>query len=372
MEAQDGMKEKIKKKVKNQVGSLVIMWGGPTLFFVLFLMLIVFMIFLLFLPLLILAPENAFRSDDGYYTGEVPENVDVDGTSYIWPVPNLNQLSTYFGEVRDFDTVPHKGIDIIDPRGASFTAMQPVYAMAAGVVTRAGAADGYGQAIYIDHGNGLLTRYGHLEVGEMSVSEGDNVAKGGLIGRIGKGKVGTSTGPHLHFQVEENGDPVNPLKYVKPPTFIVSADISYKPMAIPEMKAWLEKRDSALADERILQSIDKAAQAENVSPYVLISITGQEQSFVKKDHPNADQIIKNPWNVFGCWCSGKGATLTTEEAAQIAARTVAKLAQDCPAGMSPFQWMVSSDNPRGVYAEDSGWWIGVSRFYNAILEEMPE
>ncbi|WP_139293652.1 M23 family metallopeptidase, partial [Mycobacterium tuberculosis] len=91
-----------------------------------------------------------------------------------------------------------------------------IYAMAAGTVTLAGAASGYGQAIYIDHGNGLVSKYGHLEAA-MDVRVASQVSKGQKIGRIGHGRVGTSTGAHLHFQVEKNGVAVNPLNYVQPP-----------------------------------------------------------------------------------------------------------------------------------------------------------
>lgn len=116
----------------------------------------------------------------------------------------------------------------------------------------------------------------------------------------------------------------------------------------------------------ILNMIDQAGRQKNVSPYLLLAITGQEQSFVPRSNNHAFEIIRNPWNVFGCWCSGKGATLTTGEAAVIAANTIIKLSQDLPAGRDPIQWLVARDNPRGYYAEDTGWWIGVSKFYKAL------
>jgi hypothetical protein len=154
--------------------------------------------------------------------------------------------------------------------------------------------------------------------------------------------------------------------------YAVTADISYRPLNIPEMKQWLIQHHSALANDDVLAAVDRAAKSQHVSPYLLIAITGQEQSFVPSSHSQADQIIRNPWNVFGCWCSGRGATLTTEQSATWAANTVAKLSQGRPANMSPIEWIDSPENPRGAYAEDSGWWIGVSRFYAAIQQAIPK
>ncbi len=98
----------------------------------------------------------------------------------------------------------HQGVDIAAAAG------QPVYAAADGLVMLAGTANGYGEAIYLAHGYGLSTRYGHLS--EIDVRPGQRVHRGDLIGRIGS--TGHSTGAHLHYEVRVDGVPVNPVAYI--------------------------------------------------------------------------------------------------------------------------------------------------------------
>jgi murein DD-endopeptidase MepM/ murein hydrolase activator NlpD len=98
----------------------------------------------------------------------------------------------------------HQGIDIAAASG------QPVYAAADGLVVLAAATNGYGQAVYLAHGFGISTRYGHLS--EIDVNPGQRVHRGDLIGRVGS--TGRSTGSHLHYEVRLDGAPVNPLAYI--------------------------------------------------------------------------------------------------------------------------------------------------------------
>ena len=98
----------------------------------------------------------------------------------------------------------HTGQDIDAPWGA------PVVAAATGRVIVAGWQHGYGQVVYIDHGSGLTTRYGHLS--QIGVKVGQNVLRGENLGRVGS--TGRSTGPHLHYEVRINDNPVNPLPYL--------------------------------------------------------------------------------------------------------------------------------------------------------------
>ncbi|GGG06343.1 hypothetical protein GCM10010912_58670 [Paenibacillus albidus] len=358
------------KDIKKTI-ALISALGSPGIGLVLILFGIVALIILfVFLPFMIFSDADTYKTQPaGEYAWGAPVQLDVDGSGYTWPVPTIPRVSSPFA-MRDLfgTTRMHKGIDIAN--GAANTELQPVYAMAAGTVTVAGSASGYGQAIYIDHGSGLVTKYGHLST-QMFVSVGEMVSKGQLIGTIGQGIVGRSTGPHLHFQVELNGTPVNPLDYIQVPgTELPSlpSELGYTPLNIDYVFQFLDERKSALADRGLLQLIDDAGRTKNVSPYLLIAITGQEQSFVPRKNNHASQIIKNPWNVFGCWCKGKGATLTTGESAQIAANTIIKLSKDRPDGRDPIQWLSAKDNPRGYYAEHNGWWIGVSKYFKLLLK----
>ena len=98
----------------------------------------------------------------------------------------------------------HSGIDIGVDEGT------PVHAADGGTVVFSGWMDGYGYAVVIDHGNGISTLYGHNS--DLAVSEGQSVSKGTVIAYAGS--TGNSTGPHVHFEVRVNGDPVDPQGYL--------------------------------------------------------------------------------------------------------------------------------------------------------------
>lgn len=98
----------------------------------------------------------------------------------------------------------HPGVDLVAPSGT------PILAAAGGRVIFAGPKSGYGNAVEIDHGNGLITRYGHAS--RILVREGDLVLPRQHVADIGS--TGRSTGPHLHFEVLVNGTPVDPMDYL--------------------------------------------------------------------------------------------------------------------------------------------------------------
>ena len=105
-------------------------------------------------------------------------------------------------QVSDF----HLGIDLISAKyGTDY-----IVAFESGKVTYAGYNGGYGNVVYIDHGNGYQTRYAHQKY--LNVKVGDNVQKGDVLGYMGA--TGNVTGAHVHFEVRINGSTVNPYDYV--------------------------------------------------------------------------------------------------------------------------------------------------------------
>ena len=123
------------------------------------------------------------------------------------PVAGDIDESSPFGVRMDpsvHEAAMHTGIDFRGDTG------DPIRATAAGTVTIAGSSGGYGKMVEIDHGNGLVTRYGHLS--EIDVAVGDTVRAGGIVGELGS--TGRSTGPHLHYEVRVKGEAVNPQKFL--------------------------------------------------------------------------------------------------------------------------------------------------------------
>jgi len=127
-------------------------------------------------------------------------------TPTIWPVNGKleggfgGRHNPFGGSGYEF----HSGQDIEAPWGA------PVVAGASGRVTFVGWQSGYGQLVVVDHGGSLTTRYGHLS--HIDVEANQAVSRGQLLGKVGS--TGRSTGPHLHYEVRINDQPVNPLPYL--------------------------------------------------------------------------------------------------------------------------------------------------------------
>ena len=122
-------------------------------------------------------------------------------TPSIWPAAGY--VSSPYG-LRFNGTEFHQGIDIAADMGT------PIVATADGVVTAAGWNGGYGNMVDVDHGGGIVTRYGHAFA--VAVTVGQQVRRGEVIAYVGS--TGRSTGPHVHYEVRVNGAPVNPAGYL--------------------------------------------------------------------------------------------------------------------------------------------------------------
>lgn len=134
-----------------------------------------------------------------YLAQRTPDAGAVSATGkFAWPMSGvITQRFSWY----------HRGIDVATTFGT------PIVAADSGTVTVAGWPDngGYGLRVVIDHGNGYQTWYAHLS--KLSVSAGQRVNRGDVIGL--EGSTGRSTGPHLHFEIRLNGAHVNPLNYLK-------------------------------------------------------------------------------------------------------------------------------------------------------------
>ena len=118
--------------------------------------------------------------------------------NFVWPIG---------GRITQGYRFYHQGIDIATAFGT------PVVAADSGRVVVSGWPDGsgYGIRVEIDHGNGYITRYGHLS--KTLVGTGQTVNRGDRIGL--EGSTGRATGPHLHFEIVRGGVKLNPLNFLK-------------------------------------------------------------------------------------------------------------------------------------------------------------
>ncbi len=140
------------------------------------------------------ARPAAARAAARSYQGQAPGG-------FMMPV--AGRVSSTFGPRQlehEHATRNHPGMDIAAPEGT------PIRAAAGGRVVFSGERGGYGNAVIVDHGNGVQTLYAHAS--ELLVREGDAVTAGTPIARVGS--TGYSTGPHLHFEVRRDGRPVDP------------------------------------------------------------------------------------------------------------------------------------------------------------------
>jgi murein DD-endopeptidase MepM/ murein hydrolase activator NlpD len=129
----------------------------------------------------------------------------LSSTPSIYPVHGL--LGNGYGWRRDPFTGMrdfHQGLDLVAPLGTK------VVAPADGIVTKVGQSGGFGNSVFISHGYGIITRYGHLSA--YNVKIGQRVKRGDVIGMVGS--TGRSTGPHLHYELLVHQRNVDPIKYI--------------------------------------------------------------------------------------------------------------------------------------------------------------
>jgi len=131
----------------------------------------------------------------------------ADATPSIWPVAGW--LTSSFGNRRDPFTGGrdfHPGLDISADHGDA------VRAPAAGVVSSASMAGNYGNLVVVDHGFGIVTKYGHLS--RFGVMQGQQINRGEVLGYVGS--TGRSTSPHLHYEIWVNDKLTNPMRLLGP------------------------------------------------------------------------------------------------------------------------------------------------------------
>lgn len=135
----------------------------------------------------------------------VPEsNININALLAIEPIANARVSSNFGYRTMSGRGEYHPGIDLAAPTGT------PIYATGDGIVVRAGWVNGYGNLVEIDHGNGLITRYGHAS--RLYVSVGEQVKANQNIAAVGC--TGRCTGPHVHYEVLKNGKRENPATYL--------------------------------------------------------------------------------------------------------------------------------------------------------------
>lgn len=126
--------------------------------------------------------------------------------AFRWPLARRGVVSSSFGPraLSVAGSTFHTGLDIAVPVGT------PILAVAPGVVTRAGWGGNYGYVVFVDHGGGMQTRYAHMS--RIDVRPGERVQGGSPLGLVGE--TGSTTGPHLHFELRLGGRAVDPRGYL--------------------------------------------------------------------------------------------------------------------------------------------------------------
>jgi murein DD-endopeptidase MepM/ murein hydrolase activator NlpD len=147
------------------------------------------------------SPRPAYEALKELNVPGAPEGRPKGTGIFVWPTSG--RISERFG-VTTLDGCWHGGLDIATDKGTA------VYAADSGVVTSAGSRGSYGNLVIVDHQNGFETFYAHLD--RITVSVGESIAKGDILGTVGE--TGAATGPHLHLEIRERSVRKDPELYL--------------------------------------------------------------------------------------------------------------------------------------------------------------
>lgn len=156
---------------------------------------------------------NQLEEDSRQIAAEIRKLTSGDNSQYMgsgsftWPTPGYKRITSPYGwRIHPILKTKrnHTGVDIGAPSGAKIVAAEN------GKVIEVGWRGAYGRVVIVSHGGNITTMYAHTSATLVSV--GQEVKKGQAIAKVGS--TGMSTGPHLHFEVRKNGDPVNPMNYL--------------------------------------------------------------------------------------------------------------------------------------------------------------
>jgi|GEM_PF-3612707 len=146
---------------------------------------------------------------------------------------------------------------------------------------------------------------------------------------------------------------------------VAQSYLRYQPIRVEALFAFLRAGGSAFTWGDI-ETIVQAARAAGINPLLLMAITGQEESFVPRSWPAAQQIVNNPFNVNVSW---RKYNTNLADAAQIAANSIRlKLSTPAPSGEDAIAWINDPRNPDGLYATDPHWADGVRAIFWALQD----
>lgn len=211
----------------------------------------------------------------------------TNGDGMCWPVDSSYSITSYFG-VREAPvagaSTDHGAVDIGCPMDSS------VYATQSGTVEIAGWNDSAGNWVVINHGNGFVTTYMHNS--QVLVSAGQFVTKGQEIAK--SGSTGVSTGPHCHFQIEENGVKLNPLdfKYDNPPNGHTCGN-----QIIPESSNSTASPDTATSDTATSNTAMSNSNKTTITNYVKVATWSQIDTTITTNDPNVTQSSNTKYSM---------------------------------------------------------------------------